>query len=54
MMILIGLVGKLLDCAQVVGARLASAPAVRAPIAPRREGWCFMFFLLVDRDAETV
>jgi hypothetical protein len=47
MMILIGLVGKLLDCAQAVGARPANAPAVNAPITRRREGCCFMFCLLV-------
>jgi hypothetical protein len=47
MMILIGLLGKLLDCAQAVGARLAKAPAVSAPTMRRREGCCFMFCLLV-------
>ena len=31
-MILIGLLGKLLDCAQAVGARLAKAPAASADI----------------------
>jgi hypothetical protein len=54
MMILIGLLGKLLDCAQAVGARLAKAPAVSAPTMRRREGCCVMFCLLVGVDTEPI